>query len=418
MTRALALLCSAAVTVLVLGIPAAHAGFVLVAERAGTTVAKIDVSTNQVVGRATVGNQPSDMAVVRNRPWALVSANLDDKIVAVNADTLETADLNLPGLGKQPIGVALTPDGGRLLVATRGSDGIISADDRLDVVALDLSSWPPTGALVASIPTGRHPIGVRVDHTGHYAVVTVRNEPAILIVDLQTYAIVGQATNLPADAEPEGLDVHPTANVAYATLHGPASTIEVIDLDTPSFVRHVPIVHTPAARPSGGDFTPNGARFFVSGQTINTVLMFDTTDPYFPVQDMSVQLPVGPQPHGIVFLPDDRAYVANTNNGQPLGSLSIIQNYSGTPMVGGPILADLAGPISFADFSSAGPGDLNCDGAVNFADINPFVLALTSAANYAAAFPDCHRASADVNADGQVNFADINPFVALLCGGG
>jgi uncharacterized membrane protein len=34
-------------------------------------------------------------------------------------------------------------------------------------------------------------------------------------------------------------------------------------------------------------------------------------------------------------------------------------------------------------------GDLNCDGAVNFGDINPFVLAISNPPGYATAFPDC-----------------------------
>ncbi len=62
------------------------------------------------------------------------------------------------------------------------------------------------------------------------------------------------------------------------------------------------------------------------------------------------------------------------------------------------------------------PGDLNCDGQVNFADIDPFVLALSNPAGYEAAFPNCNLLNADVNNDGAVNFADIDPFVALLGG--
>ncbi len=63
------------------------------------------------------------------------------------------------------------------------------------------------------------------------------------------------------------------------------------------------------------------------------------------------------------------------------------------------------------------PGDLNCDGAVDFGDINPFVLALADPTAYASTFPDCDILNADINADGGVNFGDINPFVALLTGG-
>ena len=64
------------------------------------------------------------------------------------------------------------------------------------------------------------------------------------------------------------------------------------------------------------------------------------------------------------------------------------------------------------------PGDLNCDHAVDFGDINPFVLALTDPAAWQTAYPDCPLANGDVNADGTFDFGDINPFVVLLTGGG
>ncbi len=61
-------------------------------------------------------------------------------------------------------------------------------------------------------------------------------------------------------------------------------------------------------------------------------------------------------------------------------------------------------------------GDLNCDGVVNFDDIDPFVLALNGQAGYEAAFPNCAYANADCNNDQAVNFDDIDAFVALLAG--
>ena len=61
-------------------------------------------------------------------------------------------------------------------------------------------------------------------------------------------------------------------------------------------------------------------------------------------------------------------------------------------------------------------GDLNCDGSVNAFDIDPFVLALTDPAGYAAAWPDCDIMLADCNGDGVVDAFDIDPFVELLTG--
>jgi hypothetical protein len=61
-------------------------------------------------------------------------------------------------------------------------------------------------------------------------------------------------------------------------------------------------------------------------------------------------------------------------------------------------------------------GDLNCDGAIDAFDIDPFVLALTDPAGYALAFPECDYMLADVNGDDQVDAFDIDPFVDLLTG--
>ncbi len=60
------------------------------------------------------------------------------------------------------------------------------------------------------------------------------------------------------------------------------------------------------------------------------------------------------------------------------------------------------------------PGDMNCDGAVDFDDISPFVVALGGEAGYAAAYPDCEFLNADCDLDGDVDFDDIAPFIDLL----
>jgi hypothetical protein len=65
-------------------------------------------------------------------------------------------------------------------------------------------------------------------------------------------------------------------------------------------------------------------------------------------------------------------------------------------------------------------GDLNCDGQIDFADINPFVTYLSNNATWQAEFAGCNPLNGDINGDGtygQASFGDINPFVALMTGG-
>jgi len=81
----------------------------------------------------------------------------------------------------------------------------------------------------------------------------------------------------------------------------------------------------------------------------------------------------------------------------------------------------LPGGNAVATFSVTVVGDLNCDGTVDFADINPFVLLLSDDAAWQAAYPGCPPQNGDINSDGtygQGSFGDINPFVELLIGGG
>jgi hypothetical protein len=72
-----------------------------------------------------------------------------------------------------------------------------------------------------------------------------------------------------------------------------------------------------------------------------------------------------------------------------------------------------------ADFAAEAPvlphdGDLNCDGGLNFFDIDAFVLALFDPAGYGQVHPACDVARADINDGGAIEFGDIDPFVNLL----
>lgn len=70
-----------------------------------------------------------------------------------------------------------------------------------------------------------------------------------------------------------------------------------------------------------------------------------------------------------------------------------------------------------AGAADAQPDALNCDGAFDGADIDPFFLALADPNAYATRFPDCDRMLGDMNGDNSVDGADIDPFFICLGGG-
>jgi hypothetical protein len=62
-------------------------------------------------------------------------------------------------------------------------------------------------------------------------------------------------------------------------------------------------------------------------------------------------------------------------------------------------------------------GDLNCDGLINFGDINPFVQILSNFQAWQTTYPGCPWQNGDINVDSTVSFGDINPFVAIMTSG-
>ena len=92
-------------------------------------------------------------------------------------------------------------------------------------------------------------------------------------------------------------------------------------------------------------------------------------------------------------------------------------NDGGTPPEGGD--SNIGGiAITVVQGPTVCRGDCNCDGQVNWRDIDYFVAAMTSQAAWEAMFlpgmPSCLYGNNDVNADGTVNWRDIDPFVAVM----
>ena len=103
------------------------------------------------------------------------------------------------------------------------------------------------------------------------------------------------------------------------------------------------------------------------------------------------------------------------NKGQAL-ALDSAQNV----IVAGTTRGNTGGFFDFLTLKYPGqgslPGDMNCDGALNGGDIDPFFLALGDPAAYAAQFPNCDPLNGDINGDGSLNGGDIDPFFQCLGG--
>jgi hypothetical protein len=105
------------------------------------------------------------------------------------------------------------------------------------------------------------------------------------------------------------------------------------------------------------------------------------------------------------------------------GAVANVLNTIGTPPAYSqvsPATVNLTGgtlTFTVASAPAVCHGDMNCDGKIDFGDINPFVQYLSSFASWQATYLNCNPLNGDINGDGtygQASFGDINPFVALL----
>jgi hypothetical protein len=80
---------------------------------------------------------------------------------------------------------------------------------------------------------------------------------------------------------------------------------------------------------------------------------------------------------------------------------------------------DFIGVRLTIDFEPGGlRGDMNCDGSVDFDDIDAFVTALISREEYESQYPACDWLNGDINQDGSVDFNDIDGFVECIIDSG
>ncbi len=175
--------------------------------------------------------------------------------------------------------------------------------------------------------------------------------------------------------------------------------------NTYEFAVIAPVSYTLAADFLGTPLTPPpvpgvfalGGQIVVTGNaarltSVRTIDLSDTQSPGLALPEFPLALPT-------VLPPGGTANVLMNLTLEEVGfTLDATASLEASGVVGPPLR----------------PGDMNCDGVVNFDDIDPFVLALAGPVAYGIEYPDCRWLNGDCNGDGVVNFADTDAFVALL----
>lgn len=200
---------------------------------------------------------------------------------------------------------ATTPD-------TQGPLAFVSNEDSDDVTVIDTA----TDSVVATVPVGQRPRGIRVSPDGSRVYVAVSGSPkappgideetlpppdraqdGIAVVEVATLKRVAK---LPSGPDPEQFAIHPDGSRIYIS-NEDAHTATVLDVESSEVLATVPV----GVEPEGVAISPDGRWVYVSAETDHDITVIDTE-----TNEAVGKFGVGERPRAIEFSPDgSRAYV-------------------------------------------------------------------------------------------------------------
>jgi YVTN family beta-propeller protein len=163
---------------------------VYVTNAGSATVSVIDPATNAVVATVPVGRNPVDVAVTPNGVSAYVTNAGASSVSVINTAT-NTVIATVP-VGHNPANVAITPDGGAAYVANAGSSSVSVINTA-------------TNTVVATVPVGFNPAKVAITPNGSTAYVANAGSSSVSVINTATHAVTA---TVPVGLNPVGIAIH------------------------------------------------------------------------------------------------------------------------------------------------------------------------------------------------------------------
>ena len=281
---------------------------------------------------------------------------------------------------------------------------------------------PPALTLVNTYPVGSFSSYLAVHPSGQYLYVANSSSPAF-----QVYAF-----RINAGGTLTQIDTEPTGSVYALEVAVSRDGTKLYSAGGISGSGHAVVGMTIGT--DGRLTTMAGSPFYSPGQSPSNVYVSDDnryclvghgTDASLRVlainqvtgalTDTGYRFSVGSQgSFGDVRSMRDLVFVTDTSDG-PTGIYSLTLGEGGELIQNGSLVDTTGiGPRSIATWTPPIPGDMDCDGDLDIADIDAFVLALLNPPGWASTYPYCNINRGDMDGNGLVNGADIQLFVDAI----
>jgi YVTN family beta-propeller protein len=266
---------------------------------------------------------------------ALLYASDEEGGTVVVIDPTRAAIVATIPVGKRPRGLKLSPDGRRLYVALSGSPA--------GGPGIDESKLPPPDrtadgiavidvvkrAVVARLPSGPDPETLDVTADGRTLFVSNEETSQLSAIDLPSGTVRGVVG---VGREPEGVTVRPDGKVVFVTCEADNEVVAV-DASTLAVIGHVPT----GARPRSVVFTRDGLTGFVADEFGKRITVIDpvgfTAQGDIPLTLNSPRFS-GPRAMGTALSPDGRQLYVTTGRGGSLATIDVatrtqVKSYEG-----------------------------------------------------------------------------------------
>jgi PQQ-dependent catabolism-associated beta-propeller protein len=219
-----------------------------------------------------------------------------------------------------------------LTVGCRSKSSLVwvSLEDGNEVVAVD----PDRGAVVARIPVGKRPRGIKLSPDGKWLYVALSGSPrggpnidesklppadrsadGIGVVDVTKRVL---ARTLRSGEDPESFDVSADGKTLYVSNEDSAQ-LTILDLETGETRKRVAV----GKEPEGVTLRPDGKVVYVTSEQDGTLTAVDTTS--FAV---IASIVTGPRPRSIVFAADGSTAFVSNEFGSSVSVIDTRQNAS------------------------------------------------------------------------------------------
>ncbi len=232
-------------------------------------------------------------------------------------------------VGKRPRGVKVSRDGKLLYVALSGSPNAGPGVDESKLPPADRSADGvgvvdlTTRKLLRILPSGQDPETFDLSADGKVLYVSNEETAELTALDLDTGVIRGKVGGV--GKEPEGVTVRPDGKAVYVTSEQDGQ-VTAIDTSNLSIAGQMPT----GRRPRSIVFAKDGVTAFVTDELEGTVTVLDTVAQKAVAEikiSLSSPMPMGPRPMGAVLSADGKLLYVTTGRG---GSVAVVDVASRT----------------------------------------------------------------------------------------